>query len=114
MHAWLGQRYGDAAFDANVLVAGDLNATPGSPSLGALVNAAGAFGPVSLRDPLSGTGEAGLTHPSDAPERRLDYVLVSDGAAGELVPGSAKVLRPEGAATLSDHLPVVVDLVARE
>ena len=111
LHAWLGQRFGDGGGAANVLLAGDLNAVPGSPSFAALLNADGALGPVRLRDPLAGTGA--VTHPARAPERRLDHVLVSGGAVPETVPGSARVAEG-GAAALSDHLPVVLDLVARD
>ena len=112
LHAWLGQRFPDPAA-ANVLLAGDLNAVPGSPSFGAILNADGALGPVRLGDPLAGV-EA-LSHPADDPQRRLDHVLVSGGAMPELVPGSARVAVPlPEPRRLSDHLPVVVDLVARD
>jgi endonuclease/exonuclease/phosphatase family metal-dependent hydrolase len=76
LHAWLGRRFGDAAEAANIVVAGDLNAVPGSPSLEALLNADGARGPVRFADPLAGTGAA--SHPADAPTRRLDHVLVTE------------------------------------
>lgn len=113
LHAWLGQRFGGAN-DANVLVAGDLNATPESPSLEALLNADGTRGPVHFTDPLAGTGAD--SHPADGPVRRLDHVLVSAGIQPEMVPGSARVAMPvvPNPERLSDHLPVVLDLVARD
>ena len=116
LHAWLGQRFAGGpgaggAGAANVVLAGDLNAVPGSPSFAALLNADGALGPVRLSDPLVGT--SARSHPARAPERRLDHVLVSGGVAPEVVPGSARVAEG-GAAALSDHLPVVLDLVARD
>ena len=113
LHAWLGQRFGAGAARANVLLAGDLNAVPGSPSLRALLNADGARGPVLLADPLAATDAP--TFPASAPERRLDHVLVSAGARPELVAGSVRVARPvPDPSALSDHLPVVLDLVARD
>ncbi|MEM1116735.1 MAG: endonuclease/exonuclease/phosphatase family protein [Bacteroidota bacterium] len=112
LHAWLGQRF-RAPEAANVVLAGDLNAVPGSPSFAALLNADGARGPVRLGDPLPADGA--FSHPADDPQRRLDHVLVSAGAAPEMVAGSAAVVVPiPEAERLSDHLPVVVDLVARE
>lgn len=113
LHAWLGQRFGAGSGAANVLLAGDLNAVPGSASFAALLNADGALGPVRLGDPLAGA--VALTHPAEEPERQLDHVLVSAGAAPEVVPGSARVAVPVAPPeALSDHLPVVVDLVARD
>lgn len=111
LHAWLGQRYGARAPQANVLLAGDLNSIPGTASFAALLNAEGALGPVRLRDPLAGTGQ--LSHPSDDPQRRLDHVLVSAGAAPEAV--GAEVVAPVASPQrLSDHLPVVLTLIARD
>lgn len=114
LHAWLGQRFRSGADAAHVLIAGDLNATPGSPSFAAILNADGARGPVRFADPLDGAGA--YSYPADAPRRRLDHVLVSEGAAADVVPGSVRVEvsvtpSPE---RLSDHLPVVLDLVARD
>ena len=112
LHAWLGQRFRDPEA-ANVLFAGDLNATPGTPSFAALLNTDRARGPVRFLDPLAGTGA--FSHPADEPARRLDHVLVSDGAARETVPGSAAVRVPiDDARRLSDHLPVVLEVVARD
>ncbi|MEL6616362.1 MAG: endonuclease/exonuclease/phosphatase family protein, partial [Bacteroidota bacterium] len=107
LHAWLGQK----ASGANVILAGDLNAVPGSGSFAALLNADGALGAIRLMDPLAETGA--FTHPADDPARRLDHVLVSAGAAPEAL--GARVVAPiEDARRLSDHLPVMLDLVARD
>ena len=111
LHAWLGQRFGSRAPQANVLLAGDLNAVPGSPSFAALVNASGAYGPVRFSDPLPAAGA--YTHPADDPQRRLDHVLVSAGAAPETVGARVAVPVPEPR-RLSDHLPIVLTLVARD
>lgn len=108
--------------DANILVAGDLNSLSDSPELRLLLNDPARPAPDSITagtgnwtaefvDPLHGTDT--FTHPSDAPERQLDYILVNDGARLELVPGSAEVAYPlseSNMAKLSDHLPVVVRL----
>jgi endonuclease/exonuclease/phosphatase family metal-dependent hydrolase len=110
-HAWLGQRFGAAAPEANVLLAGDLNAIPGTPSFDALLNASGDYGPVRLSDPLPGAGA--FTHPADDPQRRLDHVLPSAGAAPEVI-GVEVPLPIRAPARLSDHLPVVMTLVARD
>ena len=114
LHAWLGQRFSDDADDANVLIAGDLNALPEGPSFEALLNANGARGPVRFSDPLAGT--AAFSHPADAPARRIDHVLASEGIRAEVIPGSARVAMPvePNPERLSDHLPVVLDLVARD
>ncbi len=91
------------------LVAGDLNAHPGSAVLAA-------FASDGLRDawPEAEPGSPGPTNwlpgPRDgAPTQRLDYVLVGDGlavVAAEL-PGPDEVA--DGAlGALSDHLPLVV------
>ena len=114
LHAWLGQRHSAHPEQAKVVLAGDLNSVPGSASFAALVNADGARGPVRLADPLP--ADAAFSHPSDAPARRLDHLLVSAGMQPDLVPGSVQVRNPLGddARALSDHLPVALDLVARD
>ncbi|MEM6326235.1 MAG: endonuclease/exonuclease/phosphatase family protein [Bacteroidota bacterium] len=111
LHAWFSQRFGASGGDANVLLAGDLNAIPGTPSFAALLNADGALGSVRLGDPLAGTGR--FTHPAEDPQRRLDHVLPSEGAAPETVSVDVPMLmrNPE---RLSDHLPVVLTLIARD
>jgi endonuclease/exonuclease/phosphatase family metal-dependent hydrolase len=87
-----------AADDAQLrIVAGDLNAA-GEPEV------IREFHPVGLSDP---GGDA--THPSAAPRRRLDYVLVPEGA--RVVDRSV----PHGGGEwteLSDHLPLVIEFDA--
>ena len=103
---------------ANVLVAGDLNARADSPELRLLLNNPDRPAPDSLRstpsarraqftDPLA--NRLTPTHPSDAPERQLDYVLPNAPLATRLLDGSAQVARPlppDSMAATSDHLPV--------
>ncbi len=112
LHAWLGQRYGVRAPEANVLFAGDLNSVPGTPSFAALLNAEGALGAVRLSDPLAGSEQ--FSHPSGDPQRRLDHVLVSAGVAPEVANARVVPMPVPSPERLSDHLPVVLTLVARE
>jgi len=110
--------------EANLLVAGDLNALADSPELRLLLNDDARPAPDSLlQNPDVGPVDAWtarfvdpmadqetFTHPSDAPERQLDYLLVGEHLRPELVEGSARVARPlapDVMAATSDHLPVV-------
>jgi endonuclease/exonuclease/phosphatase family metal-dependent hydrolase len=77
-----------------VFLAGDFNATPGSPALDILTT--------ELTDTwvAAGTG-TGYTHPASGPTHRIDYIMAGAGwrpAFGGRVP----------AVTVSDHRPVVV------
>ena len=104
---------------ADILVAGDLNATANSPELRLLLNTPTRPAPDSLRpgtegwraqfrDPLHGTDT--FTFPSDAPNRELDYLLPNSHLQPELLDGSIRVASPlssSAMAATSDHLPVV-------
>lgn len=84
----------------NVVLCGDLNDVPASPTWQALT--------CDLRDahavkPAGGT----LTFPAAAPDRRIDAVLVSESVT-VLGAGVPEGLRNPAAS--SDHLPVVADL----
>ena len=77
---------------------GDLNAEPGTPEVTTLTT--------PLADAwVAGTGP-GHTFPSEAPTRRIDYVLASP----DLRPRHAAVITTPDAVAASDHLPVVADL----
>jgi endonuclease/exonuclease/phosphatase family metal-dependent hydrolase len=76
------------------LLFGDLNAPPDAPELQPLR--------ARLRDAWPAPAGAGFTYPSNAPVRRIDYVLTSP----HFLVRDAKV--PETIA--SDHRPVVIDL----
>jgi len=78
--------------DDPVLLMGDLNAVPEAPELAGLLPA--------FRDAAAG---AGPTYPAEAPDRRIDYVLVSPWVE---VTGAEVLSTPA-----SDHLPVVADLL---
>ncbi len=82
-----------------VVLAGDLNARPGSTELDPLF--------VMLPDAWDarGEGEPGYTFPADAPDRRIDYILHSPHF--EVV--DVFVVMSQA----SDHLAVVADLVLK-
>lgn len=83
-----------------VLLTGDLNALPGSPTLESLK-------PL-FRDAWSeaGIGE-GFTVPVRKPSRRIDYLLPAKVGGDELEVKSIRVLSSEA----SDHLPVLAEFV---
>ncbi len=81
--------------DGPVIVFGDMNAKPDAPELQPLLQ--------QLHDAWSGNPDAGFTYPAEAPNERIDYVLVSPHFRVR----SARV----PATQASDHRPVVVDLV---
>ncbi len=80
--------------DRPTLLIGDLNAKPDAEELQPLF--------AVLHDAWAGQSDPGHTFPSDAPVRRIDYVLHSEHFRVE----SARVLPTEA----SDHRPVVVEL----
>jgi endonuclease/exonuclease/phosphatase family metal-dependent hydrolase len=77
------------------ILIGDLNAPPSATELQPLF--------ARFRDAWQDDRDPGLTYPASAPERRIDYVLVSDR------------FRIAGARTIatvaSDHLAVVADVL---
>ncbi len=99
-----------ARYSMGVMVAGDLNATPGSRELDELIAGAGVG--IPLIDPLAGRGI--LTHPAENPSRQLDHILVDRRLAARLIPDGVRVARPfsaEAMAVAADHLPVVATLL---
>lgn len=91
---------------AALVVAGDLNMTPSEAEHAIL---AGGEGPLAFTDVLAGTSM--LTHPSDDPERQLDYLFLNPSMGRHLVPNSGRTVAPreEDLLLVSDHLPVVAD-----
>lgn len=101
-----------AASSAGLLVAGDLNATPGSRELDELLAGAGVG--VPLVDPLAGRGV--LSHPARTPTRQLDHILLDRRLAARLVPDGVRVMTPLPPAemgAISDHLPLMATFVLR-
>ncbi|RAW10014.1 endonuclease/exonuclease/phosphatase family protein, partial [Phytoactinopolyspora halophila] len=82
--------------DESVVLVGDLNATPGAPEIDALVD--------ELVDAWEAAGVGdGYTYPVEDPDRRIDYVMSSDG----VVARTAAVVTTDA----SDHLPTWADLL---
>ena len=77
-----------------IILTGDLNATPNAPELQPLLN--------RLHDTWPGSGDPGLTFSSTKSEKKIDYVLIS----GRVCPMRTSVPKVHA----SDHFPVVVDL----
>jgi endonuclease/exonuclease/phosphatase family metal-dependent hydrolase len=101
-----------APTSAGLLVAGDLNATPGSRELDELIAGAGVG--VPLVDPLAGRGV--LSHPARNPTRQLDHILLDRRLAARLVPNGVRVaapLSPAEMGAVSDHLPMLATFVLR-
>lgn len=58
-----------------------------------------------------------LSHPVNAPTRRLDYILVNENMKREIINGGAKVMQsfePDTMRIISDHLPLSAVLVKKE
>ncbi len=89
----------------NMIVAGDLNATPSSAEMGLLLrNDRLKNGFIDAVDTTV------YSHPADTPTRRLDYLLVNRNMHTEVVENSieiASLFPKDTMRTISDHLPVV-------
>lgn len=97
---------------ANLLIAGDLNATPDTREFKLLLNRRGA---TAFVDPARRAPAP--THPSEAPLRRIDHLLPNEFMATELRPGSLRVAYPlpvDQMVLVSDHLPVMATFVAQD
>lgn len=82
------------------VVCGDFNDTAESPAVRA-ITARGQQ--AELRDPLAGSSD--ISHP--VTNRRIDFLLFSDGMQQAYVSGSAQIVHDPDAEEASDHLPVV-------
>lgn len=78
-----------------MIVFGDLNARPAAPELQPLF--------ARVRDAWPRGADPGFTMPSNSPDRRIDYVLVSDDIR------VARIVVP--VTTASDHRPVLAELI---
>ena len=90
----LGTMLGAASNAGPVVLGGDLNTTPGSPAWRALLV-------TGFEDMLAGARPL-PTDPAGRPTQQIDHVIGSPGMRGSHAHAPAT--------TLSDHLPVVVDL----
>lgn len=77
------------------ILTGDLNAAPNAPELAPLLG--------RLHDTWPENQTPGLTYSSTKPEKRIDYVLTSDG----FCPTKARI----PTVYASDHFPIVIDLI---
>lgn len=94
------------AAEGPVVIMGDLNASPGSPEMASIEDAASGFYDAWA---VANGDAGGLTipaSPDDEPTARIDYIFVS---AGLRVTGTT-VLDTETTRLASDHFPVVADL----
>lgn len=97
----------------NLLVAGDLNDSPGSGPLQEVVGQ-GATRLIDLR-PADAIGDA-WTHHGHGIDiySRIDYLLASPGMAREFVPDRSRAVRDPSAQIASDHRPVLAVFTARD
>jgi len=96
----------------NMLLAGDHNATPESEEIGMLTTS------TTLKNRFFDTIDPKVfSHPSNAPGRRLDYILVNENMNKEILDGGAKVVKffsPDTMKTISDHLPVMARFLKKD
>lgn len=89
----------------NMIVAGDLNATPNSAEIGLLLRND------RLKNGFIDAVDTTVkSHPADAPNRRLDYMLINRNMYDEVVENSVAVASffpSDTMRIISDHLPVV-------
>lgn len=91
--------------DKNMMIAGDFNAIPGSEEMYMLLNAE----EQEIRF-LDVVDTSIYSHPSDAPSRRLDYMLVNQNMQAEIVKNDIQVkyfFSEDSMKIISDHLPVL-------
>jgi endonuclease/exonuclease/phosphatase family metal-dependent hydrolase len=93
---------------SNLIILGDLNSFRDGPEVERLLN--DDRKQLAFIDPLPADIN---THPSDGPNRRLDYILYNKNLKDEVICNSAQVFKPfspEEMRIISDHLPVILDL----
>jgi len=98
--------------DQNLLLAGDMNATPGSEEFKTFL---GTGTQVEFIDPLAGTGV--FSHPADSAFWRIDHILPNSQMIKEIIPGSVQVLYPfskDTMAAIADHLPLIAKFITKE
>jgi len=96
----------------NMLLAGDHNATPESEEIGMLTRNS------VLKKRFVDTIDPNVfSHPSNAPGRRLDYILVNENMNREILDDGAKVVKffsPDTMRVISDHLPVMARFLKKD
>lgn len=94
---------------AKLMLLGDLNSYRDGPELEALLDYWNAG--VQMHDPID---PAVNTHPADNPRKRLDYILYNGNLKTDIISESAQVFLPFDLSEMrqiSDHLPVMVDIL---
>ncbi|MDX2177559.1 MAG: endonuclease/exonuclease/phosphatase family protein [Candidatus Sumerlaeia bacterium] len=104
-------RYLKVTPGGNFLVFGDMNFAPENPEFQAITKTGFPF--------VNPFEEWGFppTHPAEYPTRHIDSIYVNEAMAPEIVPASAAVAKPFELfemSKMSDHLPIVVTIQARE
>lgn len=96
----------------NMVLAGDHNATPESEEIALLTKDKALMNLfVDTIDPKI------LSHPANAPNRRLDYILINENMQTEVLDGGAQVTRffaDDTMRVISDHLPIVARFVKKD
>ncbi len=96
----------------NMVLVGDLNATPTSEELRILI------GNEKLKNAFIDPIDTAInSHPADAPRWRLDYMLVNKNMSTELIENSVKVANffsADSMRIISDHLPVTGSFLRRD
>ncbi|GAB5410307.1 MAG: endonuclease/exonuclease/phosphatase family protein [Balneolaceae bacterium] len=98
--------------DQNLLVVGDFNATPDSWEFQSFLGDTTAL---KFIDPLAGTGI--FSHPADSVFWRIDHIIPNEFMLPEIIPNSVRMFTPfspDSMAFIADHLPMIVDIVAKE
>ena len=97
---------------ADLILLGDLNSYRDGPEIARLLSAEPAE--LSFIDPLD---PAVNTHPADNPRKRLDYILYNSNLEEQVWEGNTQVFQPyspEQMRIISDHLPVVMEMVVEK
>jgi len=96
----------------NMILAGDHNATPESEEIAMLTKGK------TLKNRFVDTIDpAVFSHPANAPNRRLDYILINENMNKEALDKGAKVVQffsPDTMRIISDHLPVVARFLKKD
>lgn len=95
-----------AEADAPVVITGDFNATPGSSEMGEIEKTRSGFTDTWSHARPDQPGYTIPASPVAEPERRIDYIFVTD----DLAIGDVSVVVNDRTRIASDHFPVVADL----
>lgn len=95
---------------AEIVMLGDFNDTPDSPTLSVLLDASN--GHAGLIDPHAKLpASARVSYLKEPYRSNIDYILMSPNLSSQVVPDSAVVLTGDDLLKASDHAPVVVNVL---